>query len=142
MKKNARGMLLILGLVSVFPLNKASGGGCGQSSPTVTHLPATDVYSYQVNGLNAAGQLAGFFNANGSFVSHAFLYSAGSVMDLGTLGGNISEGFALNNSGYVAGDSQFSAGDPGFHAALSDGTNLFDLGTLGGSFSSASALND
>jgi len=43
--------------------------------------------------------------------------------DLGTLGGNGSEAFAINNSGQVVGGSQ--------HAFLYDGSTMRDLGTLG-----------
>src|ERR1051326_830487 len=134
------GISLLVGLVTAISLNK-SFASCGQSSPTITNLPASDAHTYQVNGLNTGGQLVGFFNANGDFASHAFLFN-GQVLDLGTLGGSISEGLAINNLGHVVGDSQLSQEDPSLHAIFFDGTNMFDLGTLGGPFSSASAVND
>jgi probable HAF family extracellular repeat protein len=141
MKRHRAGISLLVGFVTVLSVNE-SVASCGQSSsPTITNLPAADAYSYQVNGLNGAGQLTGFFNANGNSASHAFLYN-GQVFDLGTLGGSISEGLAINSAGQVVGDSQLSLGDPSLHAILSDGTNMLDLGTLGGPYSSASALND
>jgi probable HAF family extracellular repeat protein len=52
------------------------------------------------------------------------------MQDLGTLGGRVSDGQAINASGQVTGLSQTAAG--AFHAFLWDGTTMLDLGTLGG----------
>ena len=50
--------------------------------------------------------------------------------DLGTLGGNSSVAYGINDSGQVAGSSDTPP--PGSHAALWNGTTITDLGTLGG----------
>src|SRR6266850_1100160 len=141
MKIYPRGFLLALSLLTILSVNKIYAAGCGQSSPVVTNLAATDSFSYQVNGLNAAGQLAGFFNANGSFVSHAFLYSDGQVQDLGTLGGKFSSASAINDSGQVVGAS-FLAGGAAFDAFLYANGSMLSLGDLGGFYSSAFAINN
>jgi uncharacterized membrane protein len=41
---------------------------------------------------------------------HAFLYSSGQMTDLGTLGGHLSQGNAINLSDHVAGWADTSAG--------------------------------
>jgi probable HAF family extracellular repeat protein len=65
--------------------------------------------------------------ASGSEV-HAFLYSNGTMKDLGTLGGTPSRAFGINARGQVVGSSDLANGGP--HAFLfSDGT-MTDLGTL------------
>src|SRR5579862_4648595 len=53
-------------------------------------------------GINAAGQVTGCAPASGG-AQHAFLYSAGSMTDLGTLGGATSCGYAINAGGQVTG---------------------------------------
>src|SRR5258706_383324 len=113
---------------------------CGQLSATLTNLPALDGAGYQVNGLNSAGQLTGFFYIAGVHAGHAFVYSAGDLLDANTLGGSSSDGLAINNSGWIVGQSQLD-GDAVSHAFGFDGTTLSDLGTLGGSSSSAYAIN-
>jgi probable HAF family extracellular repeat protein len=62
--------------------------------------------------------------------------------DLGTLGGDTSAAFAVNDSGQVTGGSN-TAGGMLAHAFLSGpgGGPLKDLGTLGGSGSIATAVN-
>ncbi len=62
------------------------------------------------NSINTLGQVTGFVVSNGasSNVQHAFRFDTdGTVHDLGILAGvaNTSRGFAINDSGQVAGDS-------------------------------------
>ena len=66
----------------------------------------------------------------------AFVWSNGTMTDLGTLGGNFSEGVAINSSGEVVGTSETSTGaEDGF--LWSNGT----MTDLGSNFSPA-AIND
>lgn len=63
------------------------------------------------------------------------------ILDLGTLGGAISRGNAINARGEVAGTSETATG--AMHAFLFDGKTMIDLGTLGKNrFSDARAIND
>jgi probable HAF family extracellular repeat protein len=67
--------------------------------------------------------------------------AAYSIADLGTLGGDSSEAFGLNNLGDVVGAGTTAAGAT--HAFLYRNGDTFDLGTLpGGSSSYATAIND
>ncbi len=112
-------------------------------------------------GINANGQVAG-----GSYTSqsvqvpcpphqyggskkcftnpeHAFLWSSGSMSDLGTLGGMNSEGRAVNLSGQVAGWSETKNG--GHDAFVTSRNKLIDLGASGplvGWESQATGIND
>jgi probable HAF family extracellular repeat protein len=61
-------------------------------------------------------------------IAHAFLFSNGTMKDLGTLGGTGSEGLAINDSGEVVGWSQTKAGTS--DAFLWNGTRMTDLGPL------------
>jgi probable HAF family extracellular repeat protein len=113
---------------------------CGSGALSITNLSsASGNDTFQVAALNSAGQLTGYFYGIQS--AHGFLYQSGQVTDLGTLGGSISEGLALNSSGQVAGMS-FIDGDSEFNAFLYSTGSLLNLGTLGGPFSSASLIND
>jgi len=77
--------------------------------------------------INNSGQIAGYFILTNSFYN-AFLYSNGSMQDLGTLGGNQSQAWGINNSGQVVGQS--INGSRTSHAFLYTGGSMQDLGTL------------
>jgi len=65
------------------------------------------------------------------------------MRDLGTLGGDYSQGVAINPRGEIAGFSNTAlggVGDP--HPFLWDGTMMLDLGTLGGVDGQAAAVNE
>jgi probable HAF family extracellular repeat protein len=75
-------------------------------------------------------------------VFHAFLYTHGQLRDLGTLGGDYSEGWGINDRGQVVGVS-FVAGNSAEHAFLYSGGQMQDLGTLeGGNNSVAVRINE
>jgi probable HAF family extracellular repeat protein len=75
-------------------------------------------------------------------VFHAFRYSAGTMTDLGTLGGTFSDARAVNSNGDVAGSSSLSgtALNP-TNAFLYHNGHMTDLGTLGGGNSTAYGIN-
>src|SRR2546430_2059448 len=62
------------------------------------------------------------------------------VADLGTLGGNYSQGNAINGSGLVTGYSYLTGG-ASYHAFRSTGSSMTDLGTLGGNYSEARGIS-
>jgi probable HAF family extracellular repeat protein len=70
---------------------------------------------------------------------HAFLFSGGSMIDLGSLGGS-SEAFGINQSGKVVGGSYLPDGTT-FHGFLWNAGVMSDLGTLGGTLSQAFGIN-
>ena len=63
------------------------------------------------------------------------------VKDLGTLGGDQSIGFGINEAGAIVGESRTVAGD--IHAFLwTERDGMMDLGTLGGDLSVGSGINN
>lgn len=111
------------------------------ANATVTKMPTLGgTYGAIVYGMNAAGQLTGFSYRPENTSVHAFLYDGGEAVDLGTLGGVVSQGFAINATGQIAGEANLS-GDLETHAVLFTDGMILDLGTLGGSLSSATAIN-
>src|SRR5437870_2217783 len=65
---------------------------------------------------------------------------SGTLQNLGTLGGTVTNVLGLNNLGQAVGESITPAGV--FHAFLFSGGKIIDLGTLGGATSTAAAIND
>ena len=71
---------------------------------------------------------------------HAFLWDDGTIIDLGTLGGDRSVAFAINDHRHIVGTSRTASGAE--HAFLWRDGVMIDLGTLpGGAFSSAHGIN-
>lgn len=100
----------------------------------------TDSIAY---GINDAGQVVGWRNANGNLGSagtHATVWNGTTPTDLGTLGGTQSVAFAINDAGSTVGYSTMT-GDSAIHATLWNDTIATDLGTLGGTNSEAYAIN-
>jgi probable HAF family extracellular repeat protein len=92
-------------------------------------------------GINSAGQIAGYAAPSGNTPEHAFLYENGQMKDLGTLGGSDSKAYAINEKGYIAGSSLLADGVTR-HAFLYVRKSFKDLGTLGGLTAEAFGLND
>lgn len=88
--------------------------------------------------INGSGQVAGSYLTSGG-QSHAFTWTAGTLRDLGTLGGTWSSASAINGSGQAAGTSTLS--DTNSRAFFYDGSRMLNLGTLGGVNSYANALS-
>jgi probable HAF family extracellular repeat protein len=74
-------------------------------------------------------------------IYHAFVWSNGTMNDLGTLGGNFSAGNAINLSGAVVGSAQTSTGVS--DAVVWNGGKITDLTALSGlSGASVAGIND
>jgi len=124
-------------IVSLLTIGLASSG-LAQTTYTITDLGSLG-YSSVGQGINASGQVTGYSQGT-DFTIHAFLYSGGSMTDLGNLGDSFSVGTGINASGQVTG---YSAGtDHNIHAFLYSGGSMTDVGTLGGSSSNGFGIND
>lgn len=62
------------------------------------------------------------------------------MVDIGTLGGNISLAWAINNNGQITGYSETISGDT--HAFLYEDGVMKDLGTMGGAESRAYGISE
>ncbi|MDO9161445.1 MAG: hypothetical protein Q8N35_02355 [Methylococcaceae bacterium] len=98
---------------------------------------------YAINNL---GQVTGesstrIITAAGTIIdgSHAFVTENGQMRDLGTFGGGLSRGNAINDSGVVAGFA--SRVDGSLHAFISSDNGLREVGNLG-VWSTASGINN
>src|SRR5882762_7274796 len=129
----------ILG-VSLLTLCLVSAG-LAQTTYTITDL-TPGVGSYSVGqGINASNQVTGYAFMAGDARFHAFLYSGGTMTNLGTLGGSESLGFGINASGQVTGSASTTS-DSATHGFLYSGGSMTDLGTIGGSSSVGRGIND
>src|SRR5436190_3210282 len=104
----------------------------GGSWTNLGTLGGTDSYAA---GINSSERVVGY-SLNASGLDHAFLWTPGGtggvpgnvqMKDLGTLGGNSSEAYAINQNGQITGYAQNSQND---HAFVYSGGIMTDIGTL------------
>jgi len=78
--------------------------------------------------INERGQVAGTSLLAGDEDWHAFLWSDGQMIDLGTLGGNVSDSTAINNRGQVVGRARTTNTPGSHHPFLWENGQMTDLG--------------
>src|SRR5438132_9577144 len=61
------------------------------------------------NSINTSGQIAGSINGTDGG-NHAFLYSNGTMTDLGNLGGGYADALSINDSAQITGFASTSSG--------------------------------
>src|SRR5262245_43934870 len=93
------------------------------------------VMALAVSGAGAASTAATYNITDLGSPYHAFLWSGGQMTDLGTLGGNYSQGNGINLSGQVVGWADLKTGFS--DSALWSGKTVKDLGATG-----ANGIND
>jgi probable HAF family extracellular repeat protein len=89
-------------------------------------------------GINGSGQVVGYASTNGSGAFHAFLYSGGTMIDLGTFGGSRSQAYGINDSGGIVG-AYIPAGGTAERAFRYSGGVFTNLGLLPGTSNSSQA---
>jgi probable HAF family extracellular repeat protein len=141
-----------VGSAPVLPANYVPGGPAFtpnqhaflSNGSTITDLGTLSVQESAATAINNAGQIVGNVGTSGGFTSgitHAFLYTAGKMIDLGGLPGyTYTSATAINSSGQVVGTGENTNGSSG--AFLYSNGHMTNLGTLPGDTSAyASAIN-
>ncbi len=101
---------------------------------TVTPLPI----GTNPTGINNAGQISGDLSTAAG--RRGFVWSAGTLVPVGTLGGENSTASGINGSGHVAGYANVASGDS--RAFVSSGPIPVDLAVFGGVNSFGTAINN
>lgn len=123
-----------------------------QSAYTIVDLGGLPGNPYTTPfGIDISGQITGISANEGDIGTRAFLYSTGTMTNLGVLDPDPrdllawSRGNGINASGQVAGTAETVTVPTGFafsHAFLYSGGKMTDLGTLGGTNSGGNGIND
>lgn len=141
-----------LGTLGGYPVAPREINGSGQvvsstiynglynPGPGWTNL-GSSIYPLDINDSGLAG---GYISALGGFSWHAaFRAPGGTITDIGTLGGQNSYIYEINNSGQAAGKSHTS-GNSYEHGFFYDGSTMVDIGSLvagGLGYSTAEGIN-
>ncbi len=121
------------------------------SGGVITDLGTLGGRRSEATGINASGQIVGN-SERADGLTHAFVYSNGAMIDLGTLpGGATSYATAINDAGQITGWSDTVRPNTNFprpdHAFLYSGGSMVDLGNIStapdsfGNFSVGTAIN-
>jgi probable HAF family extracellular repeat protein len=141
--------LAVLGLAAGVPAATAAAAPAAAATTYTVTDPGSLGYGVSdANAINATGQVTGRsytgatitlktccggcypggpHNPCKEHIYHAFVWSNGTMTDLGTLGSNFSEGVAINRSGEVVGWAQTKAGSS--DSFLWNGKRMVDLGS-------------
>jgi len=121
----------------------ASGFGVRYTRYAVTDLGTLGGTISEAWGINNSAQVVGRAYLAGDATYHAFLWEAGVMTDLGTIGPGCNPGnswaYDINDAGQVAGLTCAAGIYP--RAFRLSGGVMTDLGTLGGTGSSAASIN-
>jgi probable HAF family extracellular repeat protein len=114
---------------------------CAAQTYTITDLGTLSGGGYSAaRSVNSTGEVTGAAGNNNTNLSSVFLYSNGSMTNLGTLGGPSGIGNGINASGQIAGYSTNSAGT--YKAFIASNGKLTDIGDLGGGSAVGYGIND
>jgi probable HAF family extracellular repeat protein len=127
--------LVVVGVLPVVALCVLTIGSAASSAQTYAIEPIdapvgfTHVYPSHIS---AAGEIVGTALSENNVVQHAFAWSDGTSIDLGTLGGAVSSARGVNEVGVIVGEAGTGGIDDEVHAAAWDSDGLVsDLGEPG-----------
>lgn len=112
----------------------------GDTTVDLGHLGGIGTECF-ASDLNNRGQVVGAIAAPNVTTVHAFLWQSGTMIDLGSLGGDWTIATQINDRGQIVGMSTRFFGDSE-HAFLWDAGVMTDLGTPGADWSRAVAINN
>ncbi len=134
--------------------NKNSVAGYLYSSKST---PANQIFLYEngnikgiatgeaaIYALNDSNVIAGTIQIPDPNRSHAAIFMNNTTTDIGTLGGDASKAYAINNKNWVVGQSEVNPHSKDKHAFIYKNGTMIDLGILPGhqEYSYAVAIND
>lgn len=136
---NSKLILSLGALFALFSFDAKRVSGTQTPRYSIIDLGTFGGKSY-ARDISEKGHVVGASQDSSGFY-HAFLYSNGSMQDLGTLGNEHSEALGVNDDGHAVGvmwNDDFSV----YHAFLYANGSMEDLGTLGGKYSAAFGISN